>query len=179
LQFYDDDILMIKVKKGDLDSLSPLFERYNVKMYNFFLRNCHDQELSMDLTQDLFQRIITYRHTYQEGANFKTWIYRMAKNLNIDYYRKNHKWNMVYDTTEDLGSDEKLITEEIVYDEEKQQLFKAIERLSIEQRELIELSRFQDLKYSEISEITGDSIANIKVKVHRAIKKLKEVYYDE
>jgi RNA polymerase sigma factor (sigma-70 family) len=179
LQFYDDDILMIKVKKGDLDSLSPLFERYHVKMYNFFYRNSHDQELSMDLTQDLFQRIITYRHTYQEGANFKTWIYKMAKNLNIDYYRKNHKWNMVYDTTEDLGGEGKLISEELVYDEEKQQLFKAIDKLNEEQKELIELSRFQDLKYSEISEITGDSVANIKVKVHRAIKKLKEVYYDE
>jgi RNA polymerase sigma factor (sigma-70 family) len=179
LNFYDDDILMVNVKKGDLDSLSPLFDRYHVKMYNFFYRMSYDKELSMDLTQDLFHRIIVYRHTYQEGANFKTWIYKLAKNLNIDHYRKYHKWSMVYDTTEYLENDTKLVTEEIVYDEQKQQLFKAIEKLSKEQQELIELSRFQDLKYSEISEITGDSVANIKVKIHRALKKLKEIYYDE
>jgi RNA polymerase sigma factor (sigma-70 family) len=179
LFFYDDNTLMVKVKRGDLDSLTPLFEKYHVKMYNFFYRNTSDKELSMDLTQDLFHRIISYRHTYNESDNFKAWIYKMARNLNIDHYRKYNKWNMIYETTEEIEDEKKLITDEIVCNEEKQQLFKAIKKLSNEQQELIELSRFQDLSNAEISEITGDSIANVKVKLHRAVKKLKEIYYDE
>jgi len=56
-------------------------------------------------------------------------------------------------------------------------LKEALGLLPMEQREIIELSRFQDLKYEEISKITGNSVGAVRVKVHRAIKKLKEVYF--
>jgi len=57
-------------------------------------------------------------------------------------------------------------------------LYEAMALLSEEQREIIELARFQGLKYQEISKITGNSVPAIKVKVHRAIKKLRELYFE-
>jgi len=62
--------------------------------------------------------------------------------------------------------------------EQKEQTLKeALGLLSPQHREIIELSRFQDLKYEEISQITGNSVGAVRVKVHRAVKKLKEVYF--
>ncbi|GAH56031.1 unnamed protein product [marine sediment metagenome] len=59
-----------------------------------------------------------------------------------------------------------------------QQLNSALAKLSEEQRELLVLSRFQGLKYEEISKINGTTVGVVKVKIHRAINKLREVYFE-
>lgn len=73
---------MLKVKEGSLSELAVLFERYNVRLFNFFLKLTFDKAASEDLTQTLFYRVIKYRQTYKaEEGSFKTWIYQMGRNV--------------------------------------------------------------------------------------------------
>ena len=168
---------MIAVKEGDLDALSPLFEKYHVKLYNFFLRLTHQRETSRDLTQNVFSRILQYRTSFNEKHQFKSWIYQLARNVHIDHYNKNRHWASDYDDTENLAGIDRDAHEEMEDSERKEILMEAIGQLPIDQKEVIELSRFQGLKYEEISKITGSSVPAVKVKVHRAIKRLKEIYF--
>ncbi len=175
--FSTDEELMIAVKEGDLDALSPLFEKYHVKLYNFFLRLTSDRESSRDLTQNVFSRILKYRHTYNERHQFKSWIYQLARNVHIDHYNKNRYWVSDYEDTESLADQQQDAQEDMEDSERREILMEALEQLPVDQKEVIELSRFQGLKYEEISQITGSSVPAVKVKVHRAIKQLREVYF--
>jgi len=75
-----DEALMLKVKNGQLDVMKLLFERYHLLLYNFFFRMSMDEELSKDLVQNLFIRIIRYKKSFNPEYKFKTWMYQMARN---------------------------------------------------------------------------------------------------
>jgi len=172
-----DEILMFEVKNGNLDSLVPLFDKYHVKLYNFFLRLTRNRETSEDLTQNVFSRIIAYKHTFNEQYKFKTWMYQMARNTHIDHYHKNKMYFSDYEPTEQTSGKMREAIEENERSEKHEILYEALDLLSIDEREILELSKFQDLKYEEISKITGNSVGAIKVKVHRAVNKLRNNYF--
>jgi RNA polymerase sigma-70 factor (ECF subfamily) len=169
---------MQKVKNGDLDSLAPLFEKYHVKLYNFFLRLTHNKDISNDLTQNVFRRIISYRESYDSESKFRSWMYQIARNVHLKHYQNNKFLESDYHEIEQMEQDNKSDIEEMEFESRKETLHEALRRLNPEQREIIELSRFQGLKYQEISNITGNSITSIKVKVHRAMHKLRELYFE-
>ena len=173
----DDEQLMIQVKCGDLDALAPLFEKYHVKLYNFFLRLTRNRSTSQDLVQSVFRRILTYRGSYNEEHKFRSWMYQIARNVHVNYYRENKLQVSDFDDPEQLKYDTDTAIEEMETEARKKILYEALARLQPEQKEIIELSRFQGLKYREIAEITGYSETAIKVKVHRAINKLREIYF--
>jgi len=60
-----DEILMQNVKDGNLSEMSVLFERYHLRIYNFFFRLTFDMDVSQDLTQNLFYRMIKYKNSYK------------------------------------------------------------------------------------------------------------------
>lgn len=169
---------MSEVKNGNLDAMIPLFDTYNIKLYNFFLRLTRNKETSEDLTQNVFSRILSYRTSYQEGASFRTWIYQMARNVHIDHYHKNKFLISDYKSADEIGIDASDALEEMEKKEKQFALYEALDQLDQDQKEIIELSRFQGLKYQEISEITGNSVTAIKVKVHRAMNKLRGLYFE-
>jgi len=173
----NDEKLILEVKNGNLDSLVPLFDKYQGKIYNFFLRVTHDPATSEDLTQTVFSRIIKYRSSYNEVYTFKSWIYQVARNVHVDSYSKKKLWITEERVEENYRVDTRDAIEIMEKEQREQTLKEALGLLSPEQREIIELSRFQDLKYEEISQITGNSVGAVRVKVHRAIKKLKDVYF--
>jgi len=172
-----DEILMLEVKNGNLDSLIPLFDKYHVKLYNFFLRLTKSKETSEDLTQNVFSRIIAYKHTFNEQYKFKTWMYQMARNTHIDHYHKNKMYFSDFEETEQTSGKMREAIDETEKFEKHEILYEALNLLSIDEREILELSKFQDLKYEEISKITGNSVGAIKVKVHRAVNKLRNNYF--
>ncbi len=178
MEQFNDEQLMQKVKNGDLDSLAPLFEKYHVRLYNFFLRLTQNKDISRDLTQNVFRRIISYRKSYDNKWKFKSWMYQIARNVHLKHYQENKFLRSDFHETDKLEVDSKSALEEMDMESKKSTLYEALNQLSPEQRELLELSRFQGLKYQEISEITGSSVTAIKVKVHRAMHKLRELYFE-
>ena len=171
-----DEIIMKRVKEGNLAELSVLFERYHVRLYNFMLRLTFDRSVSQDLTQNLFYRIIKYRHTFKEDHSFKSWIYQMARNIHVDFCNQQQKATERYTQVEEYN--ENFAEEKEGFNEEEyEKLDRAMARLTPEQKEILVLSRFQGLKYEEISSIRDLSVPAIKVQVHRAIKQLREHYF--
>jgi RNA polymerase sigma-70 factor (ECF subfamily) len=168
---------MLLVKEGHLSELSALFDRYQVPLYNFFLRLTLDKAASEDLTQNLFYRVIRYRQSYEPSqGTFRSWVYRMARNIHFDFCKQEQKAPGRLTDPEDA---EDRLTEGMTgYSEDQyQRLEAAMAKLPAEQREILVLSRYQGLKYEEISRIKDISVAAIKVQVYRAIRQLRTFYF--
>jgi RNA polymerase sigma-70 factor (ECF subfamily) len=171
-----DEEIMEQVREGNVKLLAILFERHHLKMYNYFLRLTGETSLSEDFTQDVFFRILKYRDTYRQESKFTTWMFKIGRNLHFDYLRKYKKEMPI----EDKWDEE--IAREAQPDkrtEEEQEIFflhKALSKLSESKKEILVLSRFQGMKYTEISQMLGCSLSSVKVQVHRAIKDLRKTY---
>jgi RNA polymerase sigma factor (sigma-70 family) len=172
-----DNTLMLKVKEGDLDKLGLLFERYKKPLFGFFYGMNKDVDLSDDLVQNVFFRILKYRYLFRGEGDFRTWMFHIARNVNHDHFRKNKlKFKESIENWQDrLGSDDNRFTE-FQHDEEMQILSMAMDKLPDDKREILLLSKFQDKKYKEIGDIMGCSEGAVKVKVFRALQELKSVY---
>jgi RNA polymerase sigma factor (sigma-70 family) len=173
-----DEIIMEAVKNGNLQQASLLFERYHKKIFNFLARMAMDRELAEDLTQNVFLRIIKYRNSYKDGSRFQSWIYQVARNVFSDHYQAHKNKFAGYVDVEKVGDSMADTDDSIEMDEKEKLLHRSMERLSEEQRELLILTRFQHMKYEEVAVIMDTTVANIKVKVHRAILKLREHYFE-
>jgi RNA polymerase sigma-70 factor (ECF subfamily) len=173
-----EEALMTEIKNGNLDLASELYDIYSKRLYNYFVKLSQDKETGYDMMQDTFLRMIKYRHTYKDGKSFKTWIFQISRNVFKDYYKK-HK--MMYTSYSDINQ----IQNELHFGEDiselehqKLLLHKSMLRLPEESREILVLSRFKDMKYQEIADILNLSVSHVKVKVFRAIKKLREYYFE-
>jgi RNA polymerase sigma factor (sigma-70 family) len=174
----EDEILMMDIRNGKLEEMAVLYERYHVRLYNFFLKMGLKKDISQDLTQNLFYRMIKYRSSYKEGNSVKSWMYQIARNLHSDYCKQEKKSGELFITTYEypsVGNNE----DDKYSEEDYERLDNALLLLSDEHRELIVLSRFQGLKYEEISSITSLSVPAIKVAVYRAIRKLRCIYFQK
>ena len=171
-----DHELMLAVWEGEIDQLGVLFDRHHRHLYNFFLRQTALPEASEDLVQDVFLRMLRYRHTYRAEGRFVTWMFTIAHNVKVDYYRKKKVPAEPMTTEEAVASHDPNPEELSEKKNEAEILQKALRRLSDEKREVLLLSRFQDLKYEEIAKITGCKVGTVKARIHWAIKELTQKY---
>jgi RNA polymerase sigma factor (sigma-70 family) len=180
-----DEKIMMQVRDGQLSELTELFERYHVPLYNFFLRLSVDKELSADLTQNLFYRVLRYRQSFEPATGtFRSWAYRMARNIYADHLRQQQRVPGGSGRTGEGGRTEEglesLAAADVSYNEEQfDRLDAAMAKLSPEQREILVLSRYQGLKYDEISKLKDISVPAIKVQVFRALRQLREYYFKQ
>jgi RNA polymerase sigma factor (sigma-70 family) len=172
-----DEMIMEAVKNGDLQQASLLFERHHKRIFNFLARMTADRELAEDLTQNVFLRLIKYRKSYRSGARFQSWIYQMARNIFSDHYQQNKKQPSGLVDIENVKDNIEDIDQGMEMEEREKILHRSLAMLSDEQREILTLTRFQHMKYEEVADIMNMSVVNIKVKVHRAIAKLREHYF--
>ena len=169
-----DEQIMQMVSNGELDLMTILFDRYHVRIFNFFNKMVRDKMVSEDLTQDVFVKILKYRSSYKNG-NFSSWIYTTARNIFSSYYQKLKKERE--NISDSDGIKDPGLFEDQGNDEELQHLQRALSYLNHSDRELIIMNRFQEIKYEQIAEIIGSNENAVKVKTHRALKKLKEIYF--
>jgi RNA polymerase sigma-70 factor (ECF subfamily) len=173
-----DEMIMEAVKNGDLQQASLLFDRYQKPVFNFLARMAMDRDAAEDLTQNVFLRMIRYRNTYREGNKFQSWIYQIARNVFSDHYQKEKNKRADFVDVERLSdhlTDANMEEEQL---EREKILHRSMAKLNDEQRELLVLTRFQHLKYEEVAVMLDMTVPNIKVKVHRAIQKLREHYFE-
>jgi RNA polymerase sigma-70 factor (ECF subfamily) len=168
-----DEELMFLVRNGVVEMLGVLFDRYQSPLFNFYCKLTGDRSASEDLVQDVFYRILKYRKSYQSGMSFKSWMYQIARNARLDQARRPKP-----ELEEDSASRVVAFTagDSVQRDQEIELLHRALMKLPKEKREVLVLSRFQDLKYEEIAQITGVEVGAIKVRVHRALGELREIF---
>lgn len=171
-----DEDVMKKIRDGNVQLLAVLFERYHVKLYNYFLRLTGNKGISEDLTQDVFFRILKYRVTFRGESKFTTWMYQIGRNVHIDHLRKQREEMPLEETWVEKPSLEPQPEQRTEAEQEAVFLHEALARLSPAKKEVLVLSRFQGMKYNDIARVLGCSLASVKTQVHRAIKDLREIY---
>jgi RNA polymerase sigma factor (sigma-70 family) len=168
-----DEELMSQVRNGIGEMLGVLFDRYHVPLFNFYVKLTGDRPLSEDLVQEVFFRILKYRHSFRPDTPFRAWMYQIARNARLDHLRKRRPetaWEpemspavMPVDTAQQ--SQEALL------------LRSALMQISEDKREVLVLSRFQDLKYEEIAQLLGCEVGTVKTRVHRALQELRQILH--
>ena len=163
---------MLQVRDGDAEMLGVLFDRYQTPLFNFYTKMTQDRGLSEDLVQDVFLRILRYRQSYRPGTSFRTWMYQIARNARLDHLTQ-------------ARPEAPLAAEPVAPQptrdpaQQKQEallLQRALMLLPDDKREILILSRFQELKYEEIARLLGCEVGTVKVRVHRALQQLREVF---
>ncbi len=177
----NDDKLIEKYINGDIEAFEKLYLKYKLILFNFILSLTHDRELSEDIFQETFIKIIDNITSYKP-SNFKAYLFTIARNLVIDHMRKKSS------TTEknissliekdDENDNFKLMLEKDSEDNaikniESKDIQSAIEELSEEYREIIYLKHFAGLRFKEISQITSTPVGTLLSRFKRALEKLR------
>jgi len=173
-----DEQLMLATCNGDVRMFGELFERHSRPLFNYYLRMTGDRAASEDLVQDVFVRLLKYRSTYQPESPFAVWMYQVARNAHIDHLRKRRDKDHVPldDQWVEASSPDPQPAEALEARRERALIRKALETLPENKREVLLLSRFQNLKYREIAALQGCSEGAVKTIVHRALKDLGRAY---
>ena len=162
---------MLQVRDGEVAMLGVLFDRYQTPLYNFYTKMTQDRALSEDLVQDVFLRILRYRHTYRPDTPFRAWIYQIARNARFDAARKAKPVTpMLTEPAAPMPADSAQQKQEVML------LQRALMQLPEDKREILIPSRFQERKYEEVARLMGCEVGAVKVRVHRALQQLREVF---
>lgn len=172
----NDEALMSAVREGDLAQLGPLFDRYHGPLFDFLSRMTGQRHVAEDLVQEVFLRVLKYRTSYREGARFGTWIYSIARNVRADYYSRRDAAVPLSNEALDAPDDAPGPEGETESDSESGRLRAALMQLRADRRELLILARYQCLKHETIAELLGIDTGTVKVRVHRALKELREIF---
>jgi RNA polymerase sigma-70 factor (ECF subfamily) len=177
------DALLVKdYIAGDESALAILIKRHESKIYGFIYSKVADREVSNDIFQDTFIKVIKTLKTqsYNEEGKFLPWIMRIAHNLVIDFYRKSKKMPLFRETEEfsifSIMSDDSLTVEnQIIADQVEVDIRRLIEELPQDQKEVLIMRMYQDMSFKEISETTGVSINTALGRMRYAIMNLRKI----
>lgn len=171
-----DNRVMEEVRDGKVEKLAILFERHHLMVYNFFLRLTGNRSASEDLVQEVFFRILKYRKTYAGESKFTVWMYQIARNVHFDHLRKQKPELPLEEQFAEVPSEDAPLPEQLTSEIDADLLRRALDQLPSKKKEILILSRYQDMKYKEIAELMGCGVGTIKSSVHRAIKDLGRIY---
>jgi RNA polymerase sigma-70 factor (ECF subfamily) len=167
---------MQHLAQGDKNAAGLLYDRYHPKLFGYFVRMTRDTEASRDLTQNVFLKMIRYSHTWKEDKVFVYWLFRIARNILVDFHKGTKRFYSFDEEPEISIMDREEAIRNNEAHESYELLLDAMAKLPPGYRELIEMNRFQGFSYKEIA-VTTDSTENaVKVKTFRAIQKLREIY---
>ncbi|MBM7108606.1 RNA polymerase sigma factor SigX [Brevibacillus laterosporus] len=152
-----------------------IYEQYYLDVYHFLLYYTGNQNDTEDLTQEVFVRVIRSLARYENRANLKTWLFAIAKHIAIDYHRKK-RWKSLFsiDVLKKHVSSDGLPEKEVESWEEEQELIRAIQKLPQHYRMVVILRGIQGYSVRETASIMDYSESQVKVTLHRALKKLEK-----
>ncbi|TSC91732.1 MAG: RNA polymerase sigma-70 factor, ECF subfamily [Parcubacteria group bacterium Licking1014_17] len=168
----EESQIVRRCKEGQSEEFGKLYDAYFGKIYRFIYYRVGQKETAEDLTSRTFMKALEKLMSFDESrGSFSSWIYRIARNTVIDYYRTKKDDVEIYDFW-DLASGEDMnrdLDVRMKLDEVK----KYLKELNEEQKEIIILRIWDGLLYKEITEIVGKSETNCKMIFSRAINKLR------
>lgn len=179
---HPDAVLVKNYISGDESALSSLINRHQSKIYGFIYSKVNDRDLSDDIFQDTFIKVIKTlkSHSYNEEGKFLPWVMRIAHNLVVDHYRKAKKMPYQRETEEYsvfnymtdnvLNIEGQMISEQVASD-----LTKLLDELPEDQKEVLVMRMYQDLSFKEIAELTGVSINTALGRMRYALLNLRKI----
>ena len=161
--------ILLKVRRGDREAYQKIVVRYMQTAYYIALGFVHNQEDARDLSQDAFIRAFRKIKQFDPEKRFFPWFYKLLKNLCLDHIKRRQRCNEI-----PLESVQ-VVKEEKEDRELKAVVWRGIEELPFEQREIIILRYFRQYSYEEIAEIMDKPLGTVMSSLFYAKKKLKEI----
>ncbi len=170
----EDNHLAERIRSGDAGGYPVLIDRFGRAVFSTICRIVGSREDAEELTQDVFLKVFDHIGHYRGESSLSTWIYRIAYNHAISALRKNKRRGVSVggDILEKQAADESPPMERKDGEASLAALEKALARLPADEAMLITLFYYDDKSVEELSCITGLSLSNVKVKLHRIRKKI-------
>jgi len=178
-----DEALMLRYQSGDAGAFDLLYARHRGPLFRFMLRQCRVREHCEELFQDVWMSMIDARSRYRVEAQFRTWLYTIAHNKLMDYFRSHSRreWT-AFETDEETSSPldnarASRVDEPLVRAEARQQgeaILRLLAALPAPQREAFLLYEEGGLGVEEIAAATGTSFEAAKSRLRYAIAKLRD-----
>ena len=167
---------MTKQVSTSREIFAELYDEFMPKVFRYIRYKVNNEQLTEDLTSTVFEKALANFGRYSsEKAAFSTWIFSIARNTIIDYYRTNSKRQHVsLDEAAEMPSGKPYPQEEMEKKAEKECLMGCLTKLSAEDQEIIRLKFTAEFNNRQIAKILGLSESNVGVKLFRAVKRLRE-----
>ena len=177
-----DDLYYIDaVKKGNVQAFSFLVEKYQKMVYTLALKLMKKSEEAEEMAQDTFVKAFQKPDSYEGKSKFSTWLYSITYNACISELRKRRIEFKSLDDRQVSDQDEQRMHDyyrENRKEDQEKYLNLALEKLPEDDQVLVTLYYYENQSMDEISQITGLTVSNIKVKIHRARKKMYELLHE-
>jgi RNA polymerase sigma factor (sigma-70 family) len=173
----EDEQIMQEVRAGNVGKLEVLFDRHHRALFRYFMHLTGDRPASEDMVQEVFFRILKYRHTWQAETTFRAWMYQVGRNVHMDQAGKRKPEVALPEHAGDVSSGEIPADRQLQARQETVLLHKALAALPPEKREVLVMSRFQELRYDEIASVLKIEVGTVKVRVYRALRELGDRFF--
>lgn len=167
-------IEMLREPRTRREGFAVLVKQYSEKLYWKVRRIVLSHEDANDVLQNVFIKVWSNLQNFQGKSSLSTWLYRIAINESLDFLRKQKLADKV-SADEDVSVASRLMSDEYFDGDEVQaRLQEAVARLPEVQRMVFNLKYFEEMKYSEMSQILNTSEGALKASYHLAVKKITE-----
>lgn len=166
----NDDELFRLAQAGDTAAFTALFRRYERRVFLYCMRVLLDEDVAHDAFQEAFLRLYEHRHTY-DGRNFMVWFFTIVRNVCLNM-RRNKKRTVPFETSPADASPARVVDVAL-----NEQVAAALDRLPHDHREALVLYEYDGYSYQEIAEITGASMATVKIRIFRARQALRALLF--
>ncbi|MEQ9466513.1 MAG: RNA polymerase sigma factor [Ekhidna sp.] len=172
-----EDLIIEKIRLEETRNygFNLLVREYQERIYWHVRKMVIDHDDADDLVQEIFVKVWKNLGQFREDSRLYTWIYRIATNECLNFLRKKKKrfFIPIHDLEGELT--QKLTSQvEPSGDEVQMKLQKALLKLPDKQRMVFNMKYFDDMKFSDIAEITGTSVGALKANYHHAVKKIED-----
>ncbi|HHW37264.1 MAG TPA: sigma-70 family RNA polymerase sigma factor [Bacillales bacterium] len=167
-----------KVKKNaSSEAANKLISKYYKEMYAFVYKQTLDTDLSLDLTQEIFISVLkSIKHFDSHKASFRTWLYRLASNRLVDYYRSKHyKYKQLSESFDVYDfEDEEDMTVSLEYKEDVKKITLIVNQLGSSSQQIVRLKLFGEYTLREIAAIVQIPQSTVKTRYYAALKLIKK-----
>lgn len=175
-----DESLMLLYQQGDQAAFEALYRKYKDMLYRYFLKHCSDRQQSEELYQEVWIKLINSAARYTPKAKFKTYLFTIAHNTLVDFYRKAKPTQTIEfedaEMNEDFTSNSATLAlpeDEFTLKQKAKQLINALEELPADQKETALLHFEEEMSVQEIADITNVKTETAKSRLRYAKNKLK------
>lgn len=171
-------ILIEKIKQGDREAFMTVTSLYQKKVFLLAFSFFHNREDAMDVVQETFLRLYQKVNMFQKGKSFQNWLLQIAKNICIDYYRKNYQKKGEFEIGKSIEEmNLPLQNKENPLDsvDLKTIFSRCLKKITEKQRMIFVMKHYNQLKYREISQILNISLGTVKSLHFKAVQNLRAV----
>jgi len=176
-KFLNEQILLYKMRTGDVEAFGPVYDFYHEKIYRFVYLKLPTRQDAEDLTAETFLKCWQYIQEKKPIHTVQAFLYQIARNLVVDFYRTRGMPLESIDEREIVIADRTDLTleEKMALKSDMQEIETALRQLKDAYREVIVLHFLNELSLKEVARIIGKSPGATRVLLHRGIKAVKGI----